>query len=239
MEQRPKKEDALRNNILVLSKIRLGRELESCAHTGRNIKSVMGDEEKKKRRIFIAINVPDGLKNILEGIIAPFYRERFVRIPKRDGWHVTLVFCGSLHETEIERLKRLVERAATKIEPFCLIPSFVSFSPDANPRMVWLKFNFSPEFEKLKKEIEGEILAEQKIGFFNNFLPERRSSLPHLTLVRFGERHFDKIKKNLPEEGIDISKESPPVFVNSIDIVESELTKDGALYKNIFNIKLT
>jgi 2'-5' RNA ligase len=104
--------------------------------------------------------------------------------------------------------------------------------------MIWLDFENSSEFTKLKIKIEDEIIKKQKDGFFKNFRREARELHPHLTLARFEESYFSNIKKYLPFEGVDLTKETAPFLVKSIDIMESHLSRAGADYEVISRISL-
>jgi len=196
-----------------------------------------------KRRIFIAIDVPGALKNIAESYLEPFFKERSVRIPKKEGWHITVVFCGYLDETETGALQDVVEKAVSQNKPFRLTPLKIVFAPENRPRMVWLTFG-SSEFAKLKLQIQNGILAEQRDaclparqGLFRGFSEERRDALPHLTLARFEERDFLRLKKFLPQEGADIYGEAESFEADSINIMESRLSREGAEYEVIKNFK--
>lgn len=69
----------------------------------------------EKCRIFLAIEIPDKLKNIAESCIRPFYKEKFVRIPEKEGWHITVVSDGYLDETEIKALEVITVRAVSRL----------------------------------------------------------------------------------------------------------------------------
>lgn len=203
-----------------------------------------------KRRIFIAIQVPEELKNAAEFYMKPFFpagsgsafggNDRNMRIPKREGWHITVIFCGYFDEKEVEELKKIIKSVVSESKPFELFPSKILFAPPSRPRMIWLDFKKSSEFAKLKMKIEDEIIKKQKDGFFRNFRQEMREPHPHLTLARFEEKYFPNIKKFLPVEGIDLSKEAAPFLVENIDIMESHLSRGGADYEilcsNIFTL---
>lgn len=62
-----------------------------------------------KKRIFIAMNVPRGLKNAAETRMKPFFDEKIVRVSKREGWHIALVFYGCLNETGLNALKDVLD----------------------------------------------------------------------------------------------------------------------------------
>lgn len=119
-----------------------------------------------KRRIFIAIQIPKELKNIAEIYLKPFFRDKNLRIPKKEGWHITVVFCGYLAEEELKTLEEIVKNVASRFEPFEFIPEKILFAPPPRPRMIWLDFKNCSEFAKLKIKIEDEIMKKQKDGFF-------------------------------------------------------------------------
>lgn len=192
-----------------------------------------------KCRIFIAVQVPEEVKNAAEFYLKPLLDDRNLRIPKREGWHITVVFCGYLDENEIEELGKVVETAALESKSFEIVPQKILFAPPHRPRMIWLDFKNSPEFAKLKMRIEDGILKKQKEGFFRNFRQETRESHPHLTLARFEERHFNNIKKFLPKESIDLTKETSPFPVKNLDIMQSHLSRSGADYALLNKINLS
>lgn len=201
-----------------------------------------------KQRIFIAIQIPEEVKNTAEFYLKPFFpleadppsaeNDRNIRIPKKEGWHITVVFCGYLDEKETEELKKIVGSIALEFKSFKLVPQKILFAPPSRPRMIWLDFENSSEFAKLKMKIENEMIKRQKDGFFRNFRQESREPHPHLTLARFEEKYFLNIKKFLPENGIDLTKETSPFPVNNIDIMESHLSRSGADYEVVSNISL-
>jgi len=178
------------------------------------------------KRVFLAIDVPDSLKNEAESCIEPFFKEEHARIPKREGWHITLLFCSQQNETELSHLMEAVGRAVSLFKPFYLEPQKVSFMKS---RMVWLYFKTSPEFTRLKNMIE------KKTGVYSN------GFVPHLTLARFKEEHYSNLKGYLPENGIDLKDETKPFLVDHISMYESHLPRDGADYELIkkFNLSET
>ncbi len=191
-----------------------------------------------KRRIFTAIELPDSLKNTAEFYLEPFFREADIRIPEKDGWHITVNFMGYLNETEILEIQRVLDGAVSRSKAFELVPFNVQFVPEDRPRMVWMSFKKSPEFEKLRKEIEVEISQRQKKGLFRGFRLEQREASPHVTLARFEPADFRKFKKFLPDGGIDISAEAGPIKAESINMMESRLSPQGAAYQKIFSVSL-
>ncbi len=195
-----------------------------------------------KRRIFIAIQVPEELKNAAEFYLKPFFppeadpplaeNGRNIRIPKKERWHITLVFCGYLEEEELKKVREIVNSIALKTKSFEISPDKILFYPPKRPHMVWLAFAASSQFSQLKKEIEDGIISFQTGELFKNFRVDYPPN-PHMNLARFEENYFPNIKKYLPFEGIDLTNETAPFPVKSIDIMESHLSRNGADYELI------
>jgi len=179
-----------------------------------------------KKRIFIAINLPEDLKNSLI-----FYQRKinglFVRWTKKDSLHLTLVFIGYVLEEDIEKIYQAVSKATKKFKPFTII--FDKIEKDEFLRMIWLKGRVNQSLLNLKKELEKNLSAEKNIFF----QPEKRIFKPHITLARVkpeAQTFFSK------------TKVSEDFFVNlkvaSIEIMESHLKKDGAEYSVLKSFSL-
>lgn len=179
----------------------------------------------KKQKVFVAIDIPENLKDIIENYLEPFYKSELVRVTERNNWHITVVFCGYLDDKNLERLKESARDVASRTKKFEFSPEKIFFSPPKRPRMVWLAFKHSPEFSSLAKEL-------------SDFSQDRREQIPHLTLVRFKEFHYPNLKKLLPENGIDLKDEAESFMVESINIMESHLSPKGPRYELLERINL-
>ncbi len=60
----------------------------------------------------------------------PLYAEKAARVPKREGWHVMVVFCGYLNETEIMELRTIVKQAVSLFSPFTLKADRIVLEPN-------------------------------------------------------------------------------------------------------------
>lgn len=183
-----------------------------------------------KHRVFVSIDIPEELKNVAEAGIEEFYKNNLARVGKKENWHITVVFCGDLTNEELERLKEKIKKIASETKKFDLVPDKIIFAPPyqskhgteqapRKPRMVWLTFKYSPEFIKLSKE-------------FSTFTDKNMlKPLPHSTLIRFKDFHYPKLKKLLPQEGINLEVKS--FTIESINIMESHLSPQGSKFETI------
>ncbi|MBI4691951.1 MAG: RNA 2',3'-cyclic phosphodiesterase [Candidatus Terrybacteria bacterium] len=172
-----------------------------------------------KHRIFVAIDIPEELKNAAEAHIGEFYKNKLVRVVERENWHITVAFCGYLDDEKLNKLKEIARKITKETKSFELIPDKIIFAPPKRtPRMVWLTFKNSPEFSKISK-------------LFSKFNQEAREPLLHLTLARFEEKHYSNLKPLLPQDGIDLKNETKSFMVKSINIMESHLSPKGPKYE--------
>jgi len=154
-----------------------------------------------QRRVFIAINLPERIKNKLAE-----YQLKWPELPcrwtKKENLHITLEFLGYLTDEELMEVCQKTDKMASEKEAFSVRLNKVCYGPaDKKPvKMVW---------------VMGEKIKELGIN-------------PHITLGRIKTWQFRQIEsEERPEinEDIDLSFE-----VNSIEIMESNLKRGGPEY---------
>ena len=178
-----------------------------------------------KRRIFIAINLPEKMKKRLKE-----YREQHPALPVRwtkvPSLHLTLVFIGYVDNEQMLEACKITREVASEVEPFFIDFKRIVTGPiGKEPRMVWLEGEVNEDLAQLKSRLEKALLAG-KTGLQK---VETRAFCPHLTLARVkaGEQ---EIKLN----AADIeAKFSVQLDVNSIEVMESNLKFDGAEYATL------
>ena len=159
-----------------------------------------------KHRIFIAINLPENIKNILSS-----YRDKWPDLPvrwtKKENLHITLEFLGYLIDEELIELFQKTKELALKNESFSIRLNKICYGPPnkkpsevRTPRMVWATGEKTKEF----------------------------NLLPHITLGRLKTWEWRRIE---PEERPEVNEEIDLTFeVNSIEIMESVLKRTGPEY---------
>ena len=108
-------------------------------------------------RIFIAINLPENIKQKLN-----LYQERLEEIPakwtKKENLHITLVFLGNVAEAEIPEICKIVERVVQKNSPFFLILKSILYGP---PK----KLGIGPATKRLRKGFNrADFFSKRKQG---------------------------------------------------------------------------
>ena len=158
-----------------------------------------------KRRIFIAINLPENIKSRLSS-----YRDKWPDLPvrwtKKENLHITLEFLGYLIDEELMELFQKTKELALKNKSFSIRLNKICYGPPAKnsqqraPRMVWVTGEKTKEF----------------------------NLLPHITLGRLKTWQWRQIE---PEERPEVNEEIDLTFeVNSIEIMESVLKRTGPEY---------
>ncbi len=186
-----------------------------------------------RKRVFIAINLPEEIKKEL------FQQQKEwknlpIRWTPKENLHITLVFIGYINNQQLKEISFLTNKAVNSYSSFvvrfkkiCLAP------PNRSPRMVWLEIERSLEMLHLKQSLEELFLKNsQKTGFFEK---ERRLFSPHITLGRIRIFEWNQLKKK-PQ----IEKKFFSEFrVNSVEIMESLLSREGAKYSLLESIQLS
>lgn len=186
------------------------------------------------RRIFIAINLPEKIK---ENLVS--YQRKWPELPvrwtKKDNLHITLVFIGYVKDEEIPEICNIVEKIAEKNTSFSINLNKIIYAPPKKmpPRMVWASGEKSEELTKLQRALENSLLASP---LKKNIKQEKRLYSPHITLGRIKRWDFKKLEV---EERPGINEDVSFNFeVNSIEIMESQLKKTGAEYTILESVPL-
>ncbi len=171
-----------------------------------------------KRRIFIAINLPAEIKKELLSCQKKF-RNLNIRWTKPENLHITLAFIGYVSDEEIEKILKATQETALKFSPFLINLNRVCLGPTPErARMIWAEGKATGDLINLDKNLKEE-LAKEKINFDGKY-PLK----VHITLARARGGELRGI--NLDEVLNQLSFE-----VRSIDIMKSELFKNGAEYR--------
>ena len=187
-------------------------------------------------RSFIAIELPDELKSALARLQAQMKSTTQAPVKWADPYaiHLTLKFLGNIGIDKIDEITRAIESAARGIPPFHLEVKRLGVFP--NPRRVQIAWvGISGEVDhlsQLQQHIESNLA---RLGF----APESRAFTPHLTLARLRDRASLDERQSFGQLIAGTSFEKVFGFnVDSIDLMRSQLTREGAVYSRIGSVKL-
>ena len=185
-----------------------------------------------KRRLFIAIDLPENIKEKLLSEQKK-YTDLPIKWAKKDNLHITLIFIGYVQDGQIVEICQLVKKIAAHYQPFSINLNKICYGPPKimPPRMIWVQGEKINELTSLKQDLEKSLTNS---GI--NFASENREFHPHITLARLKQWEWQKIDPTeRPEINEDISLDFE---VKSVEIMESKLKRGGAEYTVLESIKL-
>jgi len=176
-------------------------------------------------RIFIAINLPDEMKDQLLG-----YKQTWSEVPARwvskDNLHLTLAFLGNTSDHELTEVCKLMQAAGERHKPFTVNINHIVYGPDTKrPRMIWALLEKSSELLALQKEVETTLQRSENLS---TSLSASQPFSPHLTLARLKTFELQRMEaEEIPEVNEQISLS---FVANSFEVMESTLKRSGAKY---------
>ncbi len=180
-------------------------------------------DEKSKKRLFIAIDLPQDIKeSIYERCL--IIKDTNLRLISKDNIHITLRFIGDVDDGQIIIVKEALRQTVKKMVSFHFR---ISNNLSCFPKIEKAKVLFIG-IEKREESFLGlsQILEEELCRA--SFKKETRQYIPHITLAR---------TKN-PCNIIDIVKEirfdlNEEIFCNKVTLFESILRRNGPQYNII------
>ena len=126
-------------------------------------------------RLFIAIDLPETVKNSIKSICGGIPDARWVDVQQL---HLTLRFIGEVDDRMFDSIKNsLAEITETRFS--LTLRGVGSFPPKRPPRVLWVGIENSETLIRLAGEVE-EVLVRK-----NGLEPEERKFSPHITIARF------------------------------------------------------
>ena len=187
-------------------------------------------------RSFIAIELPNELKQALtrlqdqlkSGSNAP------VKWVSPHGVHLTLKFLGNISPEITGKITTSLEEAIQGIHPFHLEVKGLGVFP--NPRrvnIIWVGLTGALDrLAHLQQRIESSL---ENLGFAR----ESRTFTPHLTLARLRDQATPDERQTLGRLVADVGfKTGYSLEVDSIHLMKSQLTREGAVYSRISSVQL-
>ncbi len=178
-----------------------------------------------KRRLFIAINLPEDIKNKLINSRRK-WEDLPVRWTLKTNLHITLIFIGHVDNDETYKICNIVKEIARQSNPFnILLKRIVLGPPNKFPRMFWVEGEKNEEMANLKNSLEESLL-----------MSESRAHLPHthITLGRIKQGQWRELNP-LPEINEEFDFSFP---VETIEVMQSNLKRTGAEYSVLESVEL-
>ncbi len=177
--------------------------------------------------MFIAINLDKEIKNYLsniqEDIINYNNAQLKMKTVERRNLHISIKFLGDLNRLEIEKISLALQKLSSKYQPFRInLSKRIGIFPSTKkPRVIWIGVEKgNSEVEKIYHDIERELQGE---SFYDN----DKKFTTHITL---GRVKYIKYPNNLIEFMKEIGFKDISQMVNSVELMESNLTTKGPIY---------
>jgi len=167
------------------------------------------------KRLFIAIDLPEPLKNLLYNL--PVDTNQFRPVPKGQ-LHITLFFLGDTNEDMIPVI--IGKLSCIRADAFTVYTDAPGVFPSfKNPRVLWIGLNDPEAIENLNRQIT------KKVGACN---PDalKKKYIPHITVAR-AKRKYCKAN-NFLNHADDLAGEK--IMVRSFQLFESRLTHKRAVH---------
>ena len=177
-------------------------------------------------RLFVAAELDKPVKDALRAAQRRLRQfDGMVRWVGEEQMHLTLKFLGEVADGRLPEIEQAVASAAAASDPFELhVQGAGCFPPHGKARVVWVGLDDSAgQTVACQRRVEDEL---QGAGF----PAERRPFTPHLTLGRVRDDHSNGELRRCVE-GLAAPELCQPV--NSIVLMQSELTPQGARYTRL------
>jgi 2'-5' RNA ligase len=185
-------------------------------------------------RAFIAVDIPDDIREAVAGAQARLKRARAgvkVSWTKIENAHITLQFLGYVEEPVVPSISAALDAVAAGHAPFDLpVAGAGAFPNEHRPRVLWV--GCEDAAGRLKALATGVQQAMEPLGF----RPEHREFSAHLTL---GRAKFPKLDVALTR-ALESIKDGAfgTVRVEAIHLFESQLHPQGSIYSKLSSHRL-
>lgn len=178
-------------------------------------------------RAFLALELPGDIKEYLSTVTGVMsQRISWVKWVKAEGLHVTLKFFGEIEEKKAQEIEEVLQGINRQYAAMPVRLKEISAFPNLmRPRVIVVAFQEGVDNVKaIFHDIESRLIT-------TGFEKEKRDFTPHVTLGR--------VKSSLPLLKRDIIPlEEKSFLLYNLVFYKSTLTKEGALYTPINEIKL-
>jgi len=175
-------------------------------------------------RLFVAIDLPEHIKDYLELVKREFSRYLLAKWVKRENIHLTIKFLGEVKDEFVSELVKRLERI--EIKPFKLcIDSIGVFPSERFARVLWAGFDASNELIDLRRQIDLELPFGDEKEF-----------KAHATIARIKRI---KDKKGFVEKLREFKIERLCFEVKNFVLYKSTLTPEGPIYEVVREFALS
>lgn len=180
-----------------------------------------------KIRTFLALEIPDYVKEKIFNLINDFDDAKFFRWEQKHKIHLTLKFIGEIEKNLIPEIITKLNFLNNLSTQTLELTNFGSFYYKKEPKIFWAGLKVSDEL------INAVNLVEDYLYEFG-IEKEKRNFKPHLTLLRIKNIAKTDFLSKLKDLNFE-----PIVFeADKIVLYKSELLPTGSVYKSLHKFQL-
>mgnify|MGYP001191870029 CR=1 FL=1 len=184
-------------------------------------------------RLFIAVCLPDAWHDALaaqqaELVVRLGSAARALRWVRPEGSHLTLVFLGETARSDLPGIEAAMRAAAASSRPFVLRLGRPGTFGGQRPRVL---------HTRVESEADALAAMQDRLAAALGHVQERPFS-PHITLARVprpDRAAGEAIGRALAQP---LAGRAPPLTVEQISLMQSELRPDGAVYTELLAVRL-
>ncbi len=168
-------------------------------------------------RLFVAVDLPDAIKNELNAIAFGLPGAKWV---PPDQLHLTVRFIGEVDGGLFREIQKDLESIEAK--GFDLrLKGLGYFPPRQEPRVLWVGIEKSEALLHLRRKIDRQL---NQLGI----AAEKRNFSPHITIARLKETPVGRLTNFLSGNALFCL---PKFYVDSFYLYSSVLTTKGAIHQ--------
>ena len=168
-------------------------------------------------RLFVAIDLPDGVKEGLRAISFGLPGAKWV---PADQLHLTLRFIGEVDGGLFREIREALQHVES--EGFAMnLKGLGYFPPRQEPRVLWVGMEKSELLWQLRKKVDRELV---QLGI----PPEKRNFSPHITIARLKETPLARLTNFLSGNALFAL---PEFQVDCFYLYSSVLTPKGPIHQ--------
>ncbi len=178
-------------------------------------------------RAFLALSIPDGIKSYLQEVVTTMSRKTDgVKWVGKNGQHITLKFFGEIEELKAQTIKGVLGGIEERYAPVSTnLGVLGAFPTPRRARVIVVTLqNGVDKIQRIFNDIENSLSTL-------DIEKETREFTPHITLGR------RRVPAPLLERDI-VTVEQKAFVLDSLVLYKSTLTREGALYDKVWEIKL-
>ncbi len=188
------------------------------------------EERHNKKRLFVAIELPQGLREYFHNIILDMSnKNQEIRATAQDNIHLTLKFLGNTNISSIPKIIRAINSVSESFPEFSFNTGgrIKAFPGLKSARVIFIPVEKGSEkiiqfYDKLE-----DSLSKIKIN------KENRKFIPHLTVARI--RNMIDLSEEINDINIVTQKN---IECKHVTLFESVLKRSGSEYKILEKFKL-